>query len=98
VYFFVEDFREFLVAPLLQPVVAGIADNRQNPAAPVPAMKAIKGFEGAQVCLLHKVFRVVVIAGEPARQVVSRSKMRQQGCLKVRKSIWLRQPPVLPLP
>jgi hypothetical protein len=77
VYFFVEDFREFLIAPFLQPAVAGIADNRQNPSAPVTAMKAIKGVKGAQVRLLHKVFRVMIIAAEPARQVVSRSKMRQ---------------------
>jgi hypothetical protein len=40
-------------------------------------MKAIKGVKGAQVRLLHKIFRVMIIAGEPARQVVSRRKMRQ---------------------
>ena len=52
-------------------------------------MKVIKGVKSEHVRLLHKVFRVMIIAGKPARQVVSRNKMRWEGCFEVRKSIRL---------
>ena len=45
-------------------------------------MKTAKEFPGAHVRLLDHVFRIVVIPGQPACQIVRGREMRQDGVLK----------------
>jgi len=61
---------------LLEPRVAGISHNRQQPGATIPAVKTSEEFEGAHECFLRQVFRVRVIAHEPARQIVRGIQVR----------------------
>ena len=42
----------------------------------IAAVEAIKRLPGAQIRLLNQVFRVVIIPGEPSRQIVRRIQMR----------------------
>jgi len=54
---------------LLEPGVAGIADDRQQPSTAVLPVEPAGGFQGAQVGLLHQVLRVVVVLSQPARKI-----------------------------
>ena len=90
--FFVEHRRGFLRPVLLQPGVTSIAHNRQQPGASVSAVEAVKKSERAQVRLLHHVFRILVIARQPARQVVSRIQMRQYDLFKTSELDFFSQP------
>ena len=67
--------REFVRAIVAQPGVTGVADNREQPGAAIPAIEAAEKLKRAQAGLLNHVFRVLVIAGQPAGQVVGRIEM-----------------------
>src|SRR5256885_11315237 len=58
-----------------------VAHNREKP-RPRLAAQAVEEAEGAQHCLLHDVLRVVIIAREPAREVIGRVEMQQHQLLE----------------
>jgi hypothetical protein len=61
------------------PGVAGVAHDGEHPRARVAAPIAV---EGAQVGLLHDVLRVMVVAGQPARQIVAGTEVRHYDALE----------------
>src|SRR5215475_13364340 len=66
--------------------------DRQQPGASLAAAKPVKELVGAQEGLLHDVLRVVVVARQPARQIIGRRQVRQDGLLKLSEFAWLSQP------
>jgi len=59
-----------------------ISHDGQQPSPGVFASKISKEPEGAQARLLRHVLRIVVVAGEPAGEVVGRIQMRHHRLLK----------------
>jgi hypothetical protein len=60
-----------------EPSQCGIADHRQEPGSNVSASKTVEEPKGAQVGLLDDVLRILLVPGEPTRQVKSRVQMRK---------------------
>jgi hypothetical protein len=79
---FVEKGGRVISSILVQPGVAGIANNLEEPSARIAAVKTVKKLEGTQVGLLYHVLRIFGIAGYPTRQVVGGVQMRQNRFLK----------------
>src|SRR5215471_6868688 len=55
----------------LEPIIKGVSHDPQQPGAAVSAPKPGKKLERAQISLLHDILCVRVIAGQPARQIIS---------------------------
>src|SRR6266511_1645470 len=89
---FVEFRGAVLRAIVLQPGITGVAHNGEEPGAAIPPMKPAKEFQGAHVRLLHHIFRVMVIPRQPARHIVRRRQMRQDGFFKMGEGVWFWQP------
>jgi hypothetical protein len=74
-----------LMRPILpQPRLAGVAHDRQQPDSTVAAAKTVKKFKRAQAGLLSHVFRIMLIAGQPAGQIVRGVEMRQDDLFETR--------------
>ena len=63
----------------MRPGIESIPDNFQEPGTRIAATEAGKESESAQVCFLDYVLGVLLIARQPAREVVGGIKMRQPG-------------------
>src|SRR5207245_10360209 len=72
-------------AVLLQPRVARVTRDGQQPGSAVAPVVTSEKSEGPQVSLLHHVFGVAVIAQQPARKIVGSPQMRQNRCFKTRE-------------
>ena len=68
-----------LVPVLPQPVVAGIAHDAEQPRPHVIAAHVLEEAERPQVRFLNRVFRIAVVAQQPAREVVRRMQVRHDG-------------------
>ena len=82
-------------AVLSEPRVACVSDNRQQPRAAVSAVIAAEEFESAKARFLHNIFRVRVVASEPARKIVRSIQVLQYNIFKARESVLFRQPSLL---
>src|SRR5713226_6310624 len=89
------ELRRLVLSLLPEPGVAGVAHNGEQPGAAVPAPKPFKKTQGAEIGLLHQVFRIVLVAGQPARQIVGGTKVRQNLLLESRGLISGGQPLLL---
>jgi hypothetical protein len=65
-----------------KPAITSIADNLQEPGARITPAEVGEMPESAQVCFLDNVVSVLLIAGQPARKIVSCVKVRQGNLLK----------------
>src|ERR1700732_1759155 len=74
--FFVKFRRRVLRTILMQPGIAGVADDLEHPGADIPPSEATEKSEGPHEGFLHHVLRILVVAGQPARQVISGIEMR----------------------
>ncbi len=63
--------------------IRGVPHNGEQPGAPVGATARVDKAKGADAGILRDVLCVVVIAGEPPRQVVGGVKMRQDQTVKL---------------
>src|SRR5262245_29635333 len=64
------------------PAATGVANDSEEPGAPIASGKRPKVSEGPQRRLLYDIFGVVLIAYEPPRQTIGRTKMRQNDIVK----------------
>src|SRR5262245_51458691 len=64
------------------PAATGVANNSEEPGASIASGKRPKVSEGPQGRLLNDIFGVVLIAYEPSRQPIGRTKMRQNDIVK----------------
>ena len=78
-------------AVLREPGVAGIAHRGEQPRARVHAVKAIKKFKRAQRCLLHHILGIMLVARQPAGQIIRRIKMRQYGLFETLQFLFTSQ-------
>src|SRR5579871_1943697 len=78
-------------AMLAQPAIAGVAHDRQQPGAAIPALKSGVESQGAQAGFLYDIFRILVVACQPARQIVGGVQMRQHSLLEITISLRVRQ-------
>jgi hypothetical protein len=69
-------------AILVQPRVARIAHDREQPRPHVSALVAIEKSKRAQKSFLRHILRVLFVPRQPAREIVRRVQMRQDGLLK----------------
>jgi hypothetical protein len=70
----------------LQPRVAGVADNREQPGPALAAAIAAKKLESSQIGFLHDIFGVLIVAHQPACQVVCGGQMRQRHFFKANRA------------
>jgi len=68
-----------------------VADDRHQPCLAIPALEAVEKAEGAQVCFLNDILRVIFIARQPAREVVGDFKC---GRIVSSKSVSLVDPSI----
>src|SRR6185369_17494469 len=88
--FLIERLRDLLPALLLvQPGVERAADNGEQPGPRVGTLEAVEELHGAQAGGLPDLFRVLIVAGEPAGQVVRRVQMRQDRPLAAAAAVVL---------
>src|SRR6266852_5170740 len=74
------EYRGGLSAPvLLEPGETGVPYDGQQPGSARVPMKPAEKLHGSQRGFLDDVFGVVVVAGEPARQVIGRVQMRNDN-------------------
>src|SRR5260370_37011867 len=78
--------------PLAQAVEC-FAQNREQPAFAAPTAEAAEEPEGAQIRFLHHVLGEVIVAGQPAREVVGHIEMRQRDLRKALRLLVLRHAP-----
>ena len=74
-------------AILLQPGVTGVAHDREQPGATIHATETIKKLKSTQVRLLNHIFSVMIIARQPASQIVCGAHMRQDALFKTREFV-----------
>src|SRR5262249_47695598 len=79
---------------VLEPGVTGMAHDREQPGAALPTVKAAKEFPGAHVRLLDHLFRIVVIPGPPACQMVRRIQRRLDPLFKTFTAVVGLQTPI----
>ena len=72
----------FCLHAVAAPVETGIANNREEPGTPISAGKCSKVPKGPQRCLLHDIFRVVLIPHQPARQPLGVIEMGKDNVVK----------------
>jgi hypothetical protein len=72
--------------------ITGVAHNGEEPGAAIPAMKTVKEGPGPDIRLLHHIFRIMVIPRQPARHIVRRRQMRQDGFFKPGEGVLFWQP------
>src|SRR5712692_9078063 len=89
------DLRRLVPSLLPEPGVAGVAHNGEQPGPAVPAPKPFEKPQGAEIGLLYQVFRIVLVAGQPARQIVGGAEVRQNLLLESRDLISVGQPLLL---
>ena len=65
-----------------QPREARVADYREKPGPAVATVKAVKESKGAQVSFLNEIFRVLLVASQPAGQIVRSVQVRNHGLLE----------------
>jgi hypothetical protein len=80
--FFVEHLSRIVPSILLQPRVARIPNDGEQPSPYVSALVAIEKSKGAQTGFLRHVLRVLVVPGQPAREVVRGVQVREHGLLE----------------
>ena len=80
---------ELTRAVLMKELICAVTDHLQQPGARVLATEAVEEAERANDGLLHDVLGVMVVAQQPACEVVGGIKMRQNNLLKIRKMIVL---------
>src|SRR5437879_5637810 len=80
--------------PPLQPGVATVADNREQPTPTIASMETGKRFERAQIGFLHQILGLMLVPQQPVRQVVGGTQVRQQRLLKAPSLIFV-QPGLL---
>src|SRR6516164_6247013 len=85
VLFFVEGDRLLRCPVLVEPGVAGVAHNSEEPSAAVATTEAPKELEGAEIGLLHHIFRILVAARQPPREIVCGVHVGQDRLLKPRE-------------
>jgi hypothetical protein len=73
---FVEHCRQLVRTVVLQPGVAGMAHDREQPGAALPTVQAAKEFPGPYLRFLDHLFGVMRIPRQPACQIVRRIQMR----------------------
>src|SRR5579863_1503632 len=72
-------------AMLLQPVVASISYDGQQPCPPVIASKSCLVPERLEVSLLHRVFSIVLVSHQPTGQIIGRVQVGQEPCHLIRR-------------
>jgi hypothetical protein len=72
-----------------QPGIESITDNFQEPGTRVAAAETVKESESAEVCFPGYVLIILLIARQPAREVVGGINMRQHVPLKIRRLVVL---------
>jgi hypothetical protein len=82
VYFFLELGLELPSAVLLQPTEGRRANNSQQPGARIATSEGAKVSKGPQARLLNDILRIIAVPQEPAREVMSRIKMRKDDVLE----------------
>jgi hypothetical protein len=60
----------------MYPRIAGVADDSKHPGADIAASEATKKSEGPHEGFLDHVLRILVVAGQPSRQVIGSIEMR----------------------
>src|SRR5438128_2673050 len=78
----IEYRRRLATAVLLEPGETSVANDRQQPSSPRVAMKASKELDRPQGRFLDDVLGVVIVAGQPAREVIGRIQMRNDYLLE----------------
>src|ERR1022692_1040492 len=66
-----------------EPCVSGIAHDRENPGAQIPAAKSCRKPDCAHVGLLHHVLGVVIVTNQPSREVVRSIHMGEEGAVEI---------------
>src|SRR5438552_6907718 len=77
-------------AVVLQPGVTGPTHDGEEPGTTLPTMKTAKEFPRPHVGFLHDIFRVLIIARQPAGQVVGGVEMRYDRVFKPCACGWFR--------
>jgi hypothetical protein len=67
---------------LTVPASTGIPNNSEEPGTPIAAGKCPKVTKRPQGRFLHSIFRIVLIAHQPARQPIGGIKMGQHNLVK----------------
>jgi len=81
-YFFIELGHQFLRPILLQPRIASVSNDLQQPGARVSAMKLTKETVRTQRCLLDHVVGICTISKHPSSQIGGAVQMWQHQLLK----------------
>ncbi len=92
--FFVEHFIRTGRPILVQPGVASISHDREEPCPHVATLVAVEKTERAQAGFLRNVLRVLIVPRQPAREVVRSVQVRQDGLLEALASRCLWHPRV----
>jgi len=72
-----------MAAIFVEPGVGRVADDGEQPGTAVAAAKSAEEFVGAQERILHDILGVMLIAGQPAGQIVGRVQMWQNDPLEI---------------
>jgi hypothetical protein len=74
----------------VQPRVARIPHDRQEPRPHIAALVSVEKTEGAEARFLRHVLRIMIVPRQPAREVVRSVQMGQDGLLETVTSRYFR--------
>ena len=72
------------IEPAAVPSRTGVVNNSEEPGPAISAGKCPKIAKGPERCLLHDVFRIVLVPHQPARQTMSSVEMGQNDRVETR--------------
>ena len=81
VLLFIERVGQYCVA-VPAPAITGVAHNSEEPRTPISTDKCSEVSKGPQGRLLHRIFRIVFIPHQPARQPIGRIEMWKDDRVK----------------